>query len=450
MSLKSLITAFAIFASVSTVQAQAWKDAYDHALGAAKTQDWAMARSAFLEAVVVRTDDQSGPTVMPGPVTEPVRWRNGAPYSPNFGAAYASMKMAQKASDLEKKSFYDQAVSGFETLIAKNQGSSATFYFLNEIYGALGMPDKQRELGSKAQQGMAWKVDTSFMTPEDAAIVNSTVGGGSDPSNPIATTGRGSGPKTVAIDVNTRKPVPLTAIAGIVPVVETKFALIIGNSETQMGSGGVPFASSDAMAVRDALVQNAGYGDRNVDVVVNGTSDQMRKVAKALAERMTDNATLVIYFSGIGVNVDGKDYYAGIDAAMTSDTSKMMAVEELLSVFSNKGARIFAFNQAHRPITDGRYFGRENPIFGVYSFCQATSPGDSVFGMVVDGKLVGIYTKAFIDVLANFRSNKIPVTEFSWAVFRTMQGGTELQVGIGLMQVPSMPVLYHMSPESRF
>lgn len=452
MSLKSLILASAIFSLVPAVQAQAWKDSYDRAVNAARSQDWATARTAFMEAAAVRPDDQSDPTIMPGPVTEPVRWRNGSPYSPNFGAAYSSMKMAQKATDPEKKPLLEAAAAGFETLLAKNQLSPVTVYFLNEIYGMLAKPDKQRELGSKVSSGMSWRVDVSFVTPEDGAIVNSTAstGGGTGPANQTVAGSTGPGPKTVIVNTGTRTAVPMTALAGVVPVISTKFALIIGNSETQMSSGAIPYAASDAMVIRDAIVQNAGYADANVDVVVNGTADQIRKAAAALAERMTADGTLLIYFSGIGVNVDGKDYYAGIDAAMTSDTSKMIGIEEILTLFRPKGARVFAFHQANRPVTDGRYFGRENPIFGLYSFCQATTPGEMVYGMVSGGKMVGLYTKAFADVLAEYRSNKVPVTEFSWSVFQSMQGGSALQQGVGLKQVPSLPLIYNMKPDSWF
>ena len=450
MSLKSLTFAFAVFATVSSVQAQAWKDAYDKALGAARNQDWGAARASFLEAVASRPEDQSGPTVMPGPVTEPVRWRGGSPYSPNFGAAYASMKLAQTLPETERNPHFEAAVTGFETLIAKGQTSPATVYFLNEVYGTLGKPDKQRELGAKVQGGITWKVDSSFMTPEDAGIVGSAVSGSNDPTTTVVSGGTGVGPKTILVDAGNRTGVPVTAIAGIVPVLPNKFALIIGNSETQMGSGAVPFASSDAMLVRDALVQNAGYGDTNVDLVVNGTADQIRKSAQALAERMPMDGTLLIYFSGIGVNVDGKDYYAGIDAALTSDTSKMVGIEELLTFFRGKGARVFAFHQSNRAMTDGRYFGRESPIFGLYAFCQATTPGEQVYGTVSGGKLVGLYTKAFVDVLAEFRSNKVPITEFAWTIFQTMQGGSPLQQGLGLKQVPSLPVIYNMASDSRF
>ena len=439
-----------LIATTGAIHAQAWKDSYDKALSAAKIQDWAGARAAFMEAIAVRPEDQASATLLPGPVSEPNKWRGGAPYSPNFGAAYSSFKLAMKATEAEKKGFLEQAATGFEGLVAKGQLAPATLYFLNSSYEMLNAVEKQRELAQKLKPPYAWKVDQEFMTPEETGTINSIMMGevASDPS--AANQGAGSGPKTFVIDPITKALTTSSGIIGAVPVVQTKFALIIGNSETQMSSGAIPYAASDAMIVRDSLTQNAGYSDKNVDVVSNGTADQIRQVAKALVERMPENGVLLIYYTGVGVNVDGKDYLAGIDAAMSSDTSKMIGKEELFGIFRPKGVQIFSFMQVSRKMVDGRYFGMEIPNFGIFSMSNATSPGDTISSSVRDGKELGLYTKAFTDVLGEFRSNKVPITEFTWAVFQKMRGGSQVQTGGGSVQVPSMPILYNLSDSSRF
>lgn len=438
MTLRTAFFALSL-AAAPLLQAQTWSDAYDKALSAARAQDWVAAKAAFQEAIASRPDDQASATTLPGPVTDPKKWRGGSPYSPNFGVAYANYKLAMSTAPGERKPLLEAARESFETLVAKNQLSPQTAYLLNQIYGALGQPDKQRELGEKANQGLTWKVDTSFVAPEEVGATQVGTNQGR------VVTSQGTGPKVTVVDTYNN-----SVLAGTVPVVATKFALIIGNSESQMANGALPFAATDAMAVRDALVQNTGYADTSVDVVVNGTADQIRKAAQALADRMPADATLMVYFTGSGVNVDGKDYFAGIDAAMTSDTGKMVAKEELMSMFRAKGASIFLFSQVSRPIIEGRYFGMENPIFGHYSLCQATSPDGQVLGTTSGGKVIGAYTKAFVDVLAEFRSNRVPVTEFVWKVFHTMQGGTTLDAGGGTKQVPTLPVLYNLAPDARF
>lgn len=425
--------------------AQSWSDAYDKALAAARGQDWVAARAAFEEAIASRPDDQPTPTTLPGPVTDPKKWRNGAPYSPNFGVAYANYRIAMTATPTERRPLLETARASFETLVEKGQLSPHTAYLLNQVYGALGQPDKQRELGDKVNQGMTWKVDTVFMAPEEVAVIGSTATTGPTNNQGVVVSKGNTGPQVTLVDTYNK-----TTLAGPVPVVATKFALVIGNSETQMSTKGPAYAATDAVAIKEALVQNAGYADGSVDVVVNATADQIRTAAKALADRMPADATLLLYFTGIGVNIDGKDYYAGIDAAMTTDTGKMVSKEEVMSIFRSKGARIFAFHQADRPIVNGRYFGMETPIFGYYALCQATSPDRLVYGTTVDGKVIGAYTKAFVDTLAEFRSNRVPVTEFVWKIFQMMQGGSTLEAGGGTNQVPSLPILRNLAPEARF
>ena len=321
MSLKSVAFALAVSFSLTVAHAQAWKDAYERGLTAVHEENWAAAQAGFQEAIAVRPEDQSSPTILPGPPTEPIKWKNGSPYSPNFGVAYVNFKMAQKSADADKRALLVKAAEGFETLLAKNQASAPTLFFLNEAYGQLGQPDKQREIGEKIKGNIVWRVDTSIMTPEETAQIAS-VSATVTTAPGVGSTPGGTGPKVTIIDAGSKTTIPVTSLAGPVPVIPSKFALIIGNSETQMSSGSIPFAASDAIIVRDALVQNAGYGDKNVEVVVNATAGQIRvtaqaladRIAKALADKSITESTLVIYFSGIGVNVDGKDYYAGVEA----------------------------------------------------------------------------------------------------------------------------------------
>lgn len=459
MSLKSAVLVVTVFALAPFGACQAWKESYDQALTAAAKGDWAAAKAAFQAAIAVRPEDQSAPTVLPGPVTEPIKWRNGSPYSPNFGSAFSSYKIGLASKDQERAAALQEAQTGFETLIAKNQVSVPTLYFLNQVYGLQGKPDKQRELEPRmadAQSG-AWKVDTGFVPPEELGTMNSAIPSNNYGGTRTTTTDGGPGVTIVhpGSDVTTTFS---TSVAGRVPVLASKFALLVGNSQTQMNPEAVPFAATDAMEIQTALVQNAGYDEKNVDVMQNVTAGQMLTAAQALADRLPvpdptvtspvdSEPTVLIFFSGIGVNIDGKDYFAGIDAAMTTDTSKMVAKEDLLKVFRAKGAKVFLFCEANRPIKDGRYFGMETPLVGKVALCQATSPDGTVYGTMSGGKLIGIYAKAFVDVLAAFRSNQVPIGEFGWAVFQMIQGGSG--VG-GTQQVPSSPNIRYMSVTTPF
>jgi hypothetical protein len=158
---------------------------------------------------------------------------------------------------------------------------------------------------------------------------------------------------------------------------------------------------------------------------------------------MPQDGTVLIYFSGAGYNIAGKDYYAGIDAENPTDSSHMVAVSDIYKLFISKGASIFAFTQAERPISSGLYFGKETPLFGRVAQSHATIPGEKINSLVTGGKTVGAYTQAVVDILTDFRSNQVPVTEFVWQVFYRMRRG-------GGPQTPTLPVLTVMSADSRF
>jgi hypothetical protein len=441
---------FSIFASVAG--AQGWSESYGKALALISAGDWSGARSAFAEAVALRPEDQSDPTSLPGPVTEPRKWRDGSPYSPNFGAAYCTYRQAFLMEGRERTAALGEAAKQFDVLLAKGQASAEAFFFLNRIYANLN--DIQKLDANKAmldaQRGaLKWKVDGSFLTPEERAEVANLV------QRPGGATG--TGPKTTVIPASQLNSAgtgstaigspplqgEMTSLAGRVPVVPTKYAIIIGNGQSMMADEKVPYAASDAVLIRDALVQHAGYAEANIDVVVNATAAQIMASVKAIADRMPQDGTIFVYYSGLGYNIAGKDYYAGIDAETPQDSSKMVAVSDVYKAFIQKGASVFAFTQAPRPITAGLYFGKETPLFGRVSQAHATIPGNPIHSLVTGGKEVGAYTQAIVDILTDFRSNQIPVTEFVWQVFRRMRLG-------GGPQTPTLPVLTVLPADARF
>ncbi len=438
-------------AALSAAFGQAWSEAYSKALDAVRAGEWDAARAGFTAAIAARPEDQSNPTTLPGSVTEPVRWRDGAPYSPNFGLAYSSFRQAQAAPDAQRAELLNFAATGFETLIAKNQGSTAAFFFLNKVYGLQNRPDKQRELETSMRNANAgWKVDSAVLTPEENAEIASLGGtsAGGRPQTEVIRAGQGTTPGGILKPVD--QATQTTAVAGRVPIVADKFALVIGNSQGQIPNASLPFAASDAMLVRDGLVQNAGYDDRNVDVVVDATADQILIAARALASRMPNDARVFVFFSGVGANVDGKDYYAGVTAVSTADIKNMVAKDELFQTFFSKGARVFAFHQANRPVIEGRYFGMEIPLIGSVAQMHAVMPGSACLATTSEGRVVGIFTKALLDVMSQVRSNTLAVTEFGWQVFNSMRGGRLGVEGGGIVQVPTLPVVRYMSPSSPF
>lgn len=410
--------------------AQAWSDAYGRALDSVRAQKWPEARASFKEAASLRAEDQSNPTRLPGPITEQRFWRQGSPYSPNFGAAYAGFKQAMALSEDASRSALLREVAGeFETLLAKKQASAETYFFLSNAYANLRDVAKQQELEAKfkAAGELSWKVDAEIVTAEDKALIAQLAGGSS-----TNTTNAGNG-----------------SVVAPAPKLQDKYAILIGNGEGRLENLRIPFGANDAMMMREKLVQFAGYDEKNVEVLTNASSEEIRRVASALAERVTNEATVLIFFTGAGVNLDGKDFLAGVDTAIATDSSTMVPKSELYSMFSRKGCAIYAFFQVNRPSIAGRFFGSEVPMTGSIAQTQATIPGGTINAVVRNGQTVGLFTDAMGGVLGELRSNRIPIVEFGWRVFDYMRGSRTIGTsGSGTVQTLTLPQLINLDPRT--
>lgn len=438
--------------------AQGWSGAYDAGLAAAKAGKWSEARVAFKQAVAYRPDDVSGETLLPGSITERRKWRNGAAYSPNFLAAYSGYKQGLSLAGDDRASVMSEVAAEFEALLAKGQLSHGTFYFLNQILLQTGNTEKRLALEkqfAEAQGKVTWRVDVEGMAPEDAAAISQAATG--TVQKPSATTsgvinaGDLNKPKNVVtVAAGGGVAPPLNPTVGPVAALADKYAIIFGQAESKVPEMGLPFASDDAQKVREALQTHAGYLEGNIDLVINATAEQIRASVKAMAQRVPEDATVFIYFTGVGVNLDGRDFIAGVDTQSLTDTSSMVAKSDIYAEFMKKGAKVFAFFQAARPVTAGRYFGAEVPMVGRISQMQATLPGADVQGYVRNGKNTGLFTDALAGCLGDLRSNQIPIQEFGWQVFYRMRRGGTGTSGGGSNQTCTLPVLVNMSSDARF
>jgi Caspase domain len=452
-----LLASLACFVGlVGWSSAQGWVAPYEKGLAFVRSNNWQEARAAFLKAKSQKGGDESGPTYLPGPITERRTWRNGAPYSPNFGAAYAGFRQAQSGlSDSEKTSLLKTVGQELIGLLQKNQRAPATINLVTLVYTSLddadGLTAVRTLLAAKPANG--WKIDAEVMPPEANAGTNP--GQGNQPPPPK----QGVPPKQGG---NTAQNVVPTATApgneiissatqtGLVPYVANKYAILIGNSTSRLPDGSLAFAENDAVRMRTVLTASAGYNPANVVLIQNGTAEQIRSAAAALAARMPDGATAFIFYSGVGVNLGGKDYLAGIDADLPSNTALMLGKIDLYKIFMAKGCRIFAFFQANRTVVDGHYFGSEVPDVGSIAQMQATIPGDMVYSAVKNGKETGQFANAIVSVLSEYRTNQIPIFEFGWEVFNKMRRGDTGTTGGGSRQTPTLPVLSNLAADARF
>lgn len=454
-----LLTILSLVLSISTAMAQSWSQAYEQALAAARAGDWAQAREGFRQAAAFRTDDVSGPTFLPGPATERRRWRDGAPYSPNFLAAYAGYRIATADNNSETRAEMFRAVAQeLEVLLAKGQNSAEAFYFLISAYSNLADTAKRMDAEQRFAANVGklnWRVDTEVVAPQEIAAISQMVQAqtaapgvpGVDPSTtatPLPTVGNvAPGPPTAPMAG------PSFTGARVTPVTN-KFALLIGNSASRLGTQAVPFATDSVQVVREALLTHAGYAEQNIDVILNATAAEIAAGVRALADRVPEGATVFIFFSGVGVNVDGRDYLAGVDTELSTDTSSMFAKNDLFRPFVTKGARIFSFFESNREIVAGRYFGMEIPLVGSISQAQATIPGESVFSTLFGGREVGMYALALSTALRELRSNRIPISEFGWQLFYAIRRGGSGIMGGSSRQTPTLPVLTNMANDARF
>jgi hypothetical protein len=111
---------------------------------------------------------------------------------------------------------------------------------------------------------------------------------------------------------------------------------------------------------------------------------------------------------------------------------------------------IFAFFEVPRPMAEGTYFGKEIPLVGAIAQVQSTIPGGTIYSQTHNGRQIGIFADAIVSALQDIRASRIPIMEFGWQVFNRARGGGATTTGAGARQIPTLPVLTHMSDQDRF
>lgn len=439
MQLMRMFFVSALAALFVGASAQAWVKPYENGLRAAKSGDWESARSNFLEAAKHRAEDSDQASTVGSSVADRKPWRNGAPYSPNFGAAYASFKLASEAPSSEvRKAHLADAITGFRGLNEKAKNSVEALVFLAASLTANGELREAAQVQERLQSTdpeKAFKVDRDILDAADLRTIQAL-------TTPAGVTGAAPGvpnPGALpAVGVGTR--------FGLVPSLDYKYALLIGNS-----TSGNSFAENDVDLLKDALVRHAGYPEANIVVLKNASVQTIREQAAALADKMPDSGTLFLFFSGGGAfdPESRKDYLAGSDTQSLMNYGRMLPKVSLYEPFFPKGTSIFAFYQVDRPLTnEGFYFGLETPQVGRISQMQGAAPGERAYATVADGKSHGVFAYAMMQVFAEMRNNRIPLMDFAWNTFYRMRNGVG-DVGGG-SQTPTLPVIVSMSNTARF
>lgn len=418
---KRLVLVVAIAALGVSAIAAKWDSEYMKGLAAAKRGDWVAARQAFLEAISARADDTAKASQVGTSLAERKPWRDGAPYSPNFAAAYCAFKMAANSGNTEeRKELLAKAIGEFRALIEKGQESAESLLFLAAALNA----DNRAQEAAPVQERLArldvakaFKVDREVIEFDDLRILGGIL--------------RGTG------DVDTA-PISLPGADnpfGIVPALDHKYALLIGVSDR-----GFTFADADVDLLKDSLVKHAGYAEHRVTTLKNPSHAEFSAAVKALAEALPDGGTVFIYFTGPArQDANGRD-----EVGLTGGT--WISKHDLYSSFVPKGANIFAFFQVDRKIgSEGRVFGSDLPQVGKIAQSMGAAPGELCNQVAHEGAMHGAYTVGIAQVLAKMRNNRIAIGEFVWAVFDAVRKGTG-----GGAQTPTLPIYIGMTSTSRF
>lgn len=425
---KALVLSLCALASV-TATAQKWAHAYQEGLEAAKRSDWAKARERFLDAIADRPQDSASPSTVGSSVLDRQPWRNGSPYSPNFAAAYCSFKLAATSPDGPvRKQHLETAISGFNTLINGGQESIESLLFLAAAYAAANdtsTSSKVQERLNKVDPAKSFKVDREVLEFADLRVLQGTAAPGEE----------GTGIGRINDILN---PAPGDMV-GVVPVLDYKFALIVGNNTASGGS----FGAADANLIRSALMRHGGYAESNIVVLTGATSDQIAAAADQLSSRMPENGTILIFYSGnVHTDENGRDYLVGTEGG------KGILKTELFQRFVSKAASVFSFFQVDRPVgNSGVYFGRDVPAVGKIAQCIGTAPGERTQSAAIGGETHGVYAAAFAEVLGEVRNNRIPILDFAWELFYKVRSGASQAGGL---QTPTLPVLASLDGAARF
>jgi hypothetical protein len=432
--------AVSTFALVSAACAQGWVRPYEEGIRLAKAGAWPEAKAKFEEAIRNRPEDTDKASQIGGSLADRRPWREGAPYTPNFGAAYATFKMAADSPDMGiRKERLTEVITRLNALIEKGQVSREGLLFLAAAYAANEQTREAQATQDRLnamEPGQGFKVDQEMLDQVDLGALRGTT---------IPAGGMGD-PRAGATQPNELPRIGIGSATGVVPPLDHKFALLIGNAAGESPD----YSVNDVDILAESLVKHAGYPEANIVSLKDPSVAQIREAATALAERMPDSGTVLIFYAGMGANdvATGKDYIAGSDSG--AGVSSMLAKADLYSAFIPKGSSIFAFFEVDRPLDpQNRYFGMEIPVVGRIIQMQSNSPGERAYATVVDGKQYGAYAFAMTQVMKSMRNNRIPISDFVWATFYEVRKGTN-EGGGGGSQTPTLPVTQTMSTTARF
>jgi len=414
-----------------------WVLAYSQGLAAAKAGNWTAARAAFQSAAQSRAGDLSGATVFDEGPTRKIQWRKGAPYSPNFGAAYAEYRLAMASSDpAAAKAMYETAAAELNALRQKGGASVAVYYVLQAAYAAAGQSPKQeevqKELGLKRDQGLlTFRVDTEVMTSEDLVAARTLDG------SQGAVTTVGNQPATPGDRI---------------PFNANKYAVLIGVTKYNGYFADVPNAVIDCNMLAESLTKNAGYAPDHILVLAEPTYEQMLTGITNFVSKLPPEATVFFFYAGAGVvnPTDKADYL--VPSGVTSATAYETYVKktDLLAVLAPKANYTIAFFEVDRLADANKNFwGSSRPEYGSFALANACLEGQRSLAQVTSKGWTGLFAAAGTRALNLMRGAKINAKEFIFKVNEEILDQNSSS-DRGQSQTPTLPMNTLLGDETTF
>lgn len=140
------------------------------------------------------------------------------------------------------------------------------------------------------------------------------------------------------------------------PQQRNRLAIVIGNSDYRSERlNDLPNASNDATKLADSLRR------LNFDVVVGTdlTRDGFEKTFKDADTRLANVSSVLIFFAGHGIQVDGRNYLLPVDTpdptSLGAITSAAVKLDDVIARYASRDRQTFVFLDACRnnPIGDG-------------------------------------------------------------------------------------------------
>ncbi|MEP0767617.1 MAG: caspase family protein [Fimbriimonadia bacterium] len=438
-----LVLVLALPAAVSGQEP--WVAPYLEGLKAAKEKDWGTARGAFEAAIAIRAEDSGSQVWFKRGPTQRDLWRGGAPYTPNFAAAYCTYRLAVESGDgAVARSHYEDAAKRLAALLSKEQFAPLIYSLLVASYTAMGDEAKKTEVLSDYAQKRAAnllkvRVDTEFVLPEDLAATKKLNG------TPQTGSGETTGPKpAVPSDLATAGPVPFNPL---------KHAILIGNSRYHGSIGDVPNAINDCYLMRDALTKHAGYDPANVVILAEPTYEEMLAGVQQFAAKLPPGAIVFFFYTGAGrVNTADKVDYLIPNGAPNRDAfSSFVRKNDLLYMFVGKAERTIAVFQVDRlQEPNGMCFGDDLPVGGSIAYVRACMTGERCQTKLTASGINGLWASAAAWVLENrMRGPRIAIESFCWEILDRV-----LSVNTGARaesrQTPLLPNYSLLSQDATF